>query len=1304
MRTDDLLSQRFELGAVTGAGAMGTVYRAEDRSSGRPVAVKLLKGCTREELLRFEREAEILRRLEDPGIVRFIAHGATPSEQPYIVLEWVEGEALSQRLRRGPMGLAESIVMAARIAGALQAAHAIGILHRDIKPGNLILTDGDPAKVRVLDFGIARLGDAPTLTVTGTPLGTPGYMAPEQAHGVADIDARCDVYGLGCVLFHALAGRPPYQAGSMLGALLQSVVEDAPRLCTLVPSIPRDLDHLVARMLARDRDQRPASAAEVVDALRAIGPSPRASRTLPIVEDDTLTSEERRATCLLVARGPRLARSHEAMRPIAAGFDADAQRLVDGTVVLTFRGAGSGESSVLDVARRAGRAALSLSRAFDGTHVVVVTARTTSTDHGVSAEALRGAISTAASVLEASASFAPAIRVDELTAGLLDPSFVLLYAEGAARELAGSAGILSTERDVGDAGRMVLGRPTPCVGREDELSLLEGHVRGAFRDREARVAKVIGEAGAGKTRVRHELLRRLADVERLTVWIGGVDSMSSDVPFALLGVLLRRAAGITDDVPASRRVGRIAALVAERIAPSEQRRVTAFIAELAGIPLPDVAAPELRAARQSPVLMFDHLRRAWVELVCGQCAAGPLMLVLEDLQWSDPPSLRFTEAARTQASSLPLMVLALARPDVEQRFPRALASPAPALVRLAPLSSSACAELARAVLPASSWSPALEAELAERSAGNAFYLEELLRAVARGRTHLPETAVAMAESRLEDLSAPERRALRAASVFGASFWMGGLAALVGDGPGSRDVAAITAELIRRELVVQRSTSRFADEAELTFRHALIREAAYASLTDEDRRRGHKRAASWLEPRPESDPAVIAEHFDRAGEPGRAGRWYARAAELALDANELDGALGLAQRGLERCGASSSGGSGAAGELAGRLRLVEAEVFDWRAEYGLERERAELAMAQFATGSDAWARAAYCLLRAGTVLRDTARVEEVASEMLDIAKSHQVVPSSVAYALLSTAHRVLYTGQYDLADRIRRELSVDRLDVKDARVMAMRHISVAARAAFDGDFGETYHEFLRAIELAESVGDLRTAAIARINGGVGAARLGRYDEALQMFRAAQASAEDLGLARVLTSVHNNLAHVLEGLGRSNEAVAEARVAVSMASAQNDARKVGGSRIYLACALLSTGALEDAEREALLAAEDLAATKPLLPHALAWVARAALARGRFGDALAASSKAMDLLAELGKIEEGEVTVRLAHVEALRGCGLHDDARRALDAARTSLLEHASKIHDHELRASFLLGVRDNTRTLQLANETPVSPDSG
>ncbi|HRI68687.1 MAG TPA: protein kinase [Polyangium sp.] len=263
MKTPELVSGRFEIERLASSGGMAVVYRALDRTTGLPVALKVLHADGVRFAGHFARESYVLAELDHPGIVRYIAHGSLPSGELFLAMEWLEGEDVAQRCKRGPLSVADTVTLAMRVAQALGAAHARGVVHRDIKPGNLYLPDRDITKVKILDFGIARPQATRPATRTGILLGTPGYMAPEQIIGAPTIDPRADVFALGCVLYECLTGRPAFEAEQMMVLLSKMRAPEPPRPLDVRHDVPVALDEIISRMLSSEPAHRPQDGAAV---------------------------------------------------------------------------------------------------------------------------------------------------------------------------------------------------------------------------------------------------------------------------------------------------------------------------------------------------------------------------------------------------------------------------------------------------------------------------------------------------------------------------------------------------------------------------------------------------------------------------------------------------------------------------------------------------------------------------------------------------------------------------------------------------------------------------------------------------------------------------------------------------------------------------------------------------------------------------------------------------------------------------------------------------------------------------------
>ena len=277
------IAGRFTLGAKLGAGAAATVYEARDEREGRPVALKILDVFTEEAAPeRLQQELRVTAQLRSPHTVRIIGHGETAAGAPYLALERLHGRPLGQVLDEdGELAWPQAVQLAVHIVHSLAEAHGAGIVHRDLKPGNVFVVEGDGKRpqAKVLDFGLARVAESlarTSLTETGMTVGSPAYMAPEQACGL-ELDGRSDLYALGALLFTMLVGIPPFVDADPVQLLVRACDEPAPLVTDLRPDFdgPPALVALVAQLLAKSPDERPADAAEVRGRLEALMATPR---------------------------------------------------------------------------------------------------------------------------------------------------------------------------------------------------------------------------------------------------------------------------------------------------------------------------------------------------------------------------------------------------------------------------------------------------------------------------------------------------------------------------------------------------------------------------------------------------------------------------------------------------------------------------------------------------------------------------------------------------------------------------------------------------------------------------------------------------------------------------------------------------------------------------------------------------------------------------------------------------------------------------------------------------------------------
>jgi tetratricopeptide (TPR) repeat protein len=1271
---------------------MGEVFRAKDRATGDAVAVKVMLGEKSARSARFAREVQVLSELQSPGIVRYVAHGQSPEGEPFLAMEWLSGEDLSQRLRRGALSVSETVKLGTRVAAALASAHASGVVHRDLKPSNLFLVEGEVERVKVLDFGIAWQGGLTRMTRTGALVGTPGYMAPEQARGQGEVDVRADVFSLGCVLFECLTGKPAFSADHVMAVLAKVLFDEVPRLGELLGEVPEALEALVGRMLAKQPEGRPRDGAAVAAALDALGTGATALRSMSSSPSNphgpALTTSERRIVSVVVAgRAPgldtvtltmgqtELQSSDDALRRAVLAHGGKLEPLADGSSVVTIAAT---TQVATDQAAQAARCALALRALVQDQPIALATGWAQMSGK----RPVGDAIDRAARLLSSLGSEGrgePLLVLDEVTAGLLDARFEVVE---------GPLGLLlHGERALAEGTRTLLGKATPCVGRDWELGALEGFFRECVEEPLARAVLVTASAGMGKSRLGHELVRRLQSRRQdVAIWTGRIDSLRAGSAFGLLGQVLRSALGVRDGEPLEARQRAIEVRVLQHIAAPDRRRVAEFLGELVGTPFSEEGSTPLQAARQNAQLMGDQLQRAWVDFLRAESAARPVVLVLEDLHWGDLPTVRFVDAALREVRAAPWMVVALGRTEVHERFPKLWADRNVQEIRLKEMSRKASERLVRQVLGESVGTATIE-RIVLQADGHAFYLEELIRAVAEKKgAALPETVLAMVEARLSALEPEARRVLRAASVFGEVCWQGGVMELLGEAMPSTEVGAWIGKLVEREVLVRRPESRFPGEPELMFRHALLREGAYATLTEDDRELGHRLAGAWLLQQGEGDPMVLAEHFERGGEPARAVTFYLRAADQALRGQDLLSAIARAEHGI-RCGAE--------GEAHLELILIIVESLAHHGDYARSLERANEVLPATRPGSRLWSSALALKCTAASWLGALSTMLEVVTSLHSVEPEPEGAATFVDSLAFISLH-LLIKNKFELVEAfaLRMEQLGKPLMEQVPRVQGWIETARAARIDVHGNAWAALAHHTRAEASFAEAGDRRYMSMARAFQGWCLVRLGAHAEAQALLEALLRSSE----ATPVMVVHARLflAVAKAEIGAPEEALGEITALSSIMSAAPDLGGDASPSLLIAKCHLRRGDLEAAEREALTAIDGFAGRPRNRSLALTTLADVRLAQGRPARALASAKEAMAAQEAVPPAYRAGAYLPLLHAEALFATGDHEGARAAIARARTELLARADQIGDSAYRKTFLENVPENARTLARAQQ--------
>jgi serine/threonine-protein kinase len=287
---------RYEIRAELGRGGMATVYHGYDPRFEREVAVKVLPSellhSDPQFKLRFEREAKIIAQLEHPSIVPVYDVGEE-NGQPYFVMRYMNGGSLAERIKQKVMSVEEAARILGQIAPGLDEAHSKGIVHRDLKPSNILFdAKGTPY---ISDFGIAKLSQSQASSVTGSAIiGTPAYMAPEQAAGET-VDGRSDIYALGIILFEMLTGRQPYEADTPMAVAIKHITDPVPHILEANPSLPPDVDAIIQTAMAKRKEDRFSTAVELVDALRMVGSNATTQMRTVKVQPKTVAAAEKAA-------------------------------------------------------------------------------------------------------------------------------------------------------------------------------------------------------------------------------------------------------------------------------------------------------------------------------------------------------------------------------------------------------------------------------------------------------------------------------------------------------------------------------------------------------------------------------------------------------------------------------------------------------------------------------------------------------------------------------------------------------------------------------------------------------------------------------------------------------------------------------------------------------------------------------------------------------------------------------------------------------------------------------------------------
>jgi tetratricopeptide (TPR) repeat protein/class 3 adenylate cyclase len=930
---------QYVVRSLLGAGGMGLVYRARDERLGRDVALKFLPPHLSTEPAakqRFLVEARAAAALDHPNVCTIHEIGETGDGQLFIAMPLYDGETLQSRLNRGRLAFDEAVPIALQVARGLARAHARGIVHRDVKPSNVMrLADGT---VKILDFGIAKFEDL-ALTGSGAHFGTVAYMSPEHVRG-GTIDQRADIWALGILLHEMLTGARPFN-GNDRQEVTNAILTSEPRLVTTShPDVPAGIDAILRRALAKLPEHRYPSMSPFAADLAALAsgredhPGRRQSG-----DDEAVTfaadpeapphASERRRAAVLVTEVSDYATLVEQLAP------AEAHRIVarirDLAVDVVRRHGGLvnqaiGEEIVSlfgvpsaheDDELRAVRAALELHARVRATAAAEWSAAVTIqsglhagpvvaerlTD-GPRRYAIVGAPAQVASRLarlagpdgvvvspESHRIVAPFVHSTPCSSIVLEPELKPV----SPFRVTGETG-LETRLEVSERSGL-----TPYVGRQSELSMLTAHVDRA-RDGEGRVITVVGEAGAGKSRLLHELREQVAGDRGVRLLHGRCRAYGNATPYFPFVEVLRDAFELrtADSGDAHEIVARIRSLDA-----SLDPFLPLYL-HLLSLPSESFPLPRHLQGEQLQAALLDALAAAIVVLARNTT----VLVLLEDWHWADAASEAALARMIEIVAAHRLLFIVTTRPgqggtdDWRAQGTR---------IQLEPLDFASSTAIMRAVLGVERLSDDLARRVYERTGGNPFFLEQLCCVLLEqrgvetrdgeasveggaGTLSLPDTVQAVIRSRVDNLEPRAQEVLRVAAVTGRDFEHALLAAVLGP---DVDLAPAIARLKASGLIQQ--TSVF-PEVGYRFKHALTQEVGYDSLLGHHRKSLHGDVGRAIEARYadrlEEKSALLAHHFSRAEAWREAVRYGMQAADRASALSQFADALALLDQVLE----------------------------------------------------------------------------------------------------------------------------------------------------------------------------------------------------------------------------------------------------------------------------------------------------------------------------------------------------------------------------------------------------------------------
>jgi tetratricopeptide (TPR) repeat protein len=1222
------VASRYHVIRRIGRGGMGAVYEVHDQHLDEDVALKLLHpklSGDDEWRARLRSEVRLARRVSHPNVCRVHDLGVHAG-QLFVTMELIRGVTLRSKLRAvskrnaEPLTLARKVDILVQMCSALSAAHRAGVLHRDVKPDNVILEDD---RAVLTDFGVASL-TAELAASRRVVAGTPAYIAPEVLRG-EPFDERVDVYAAAIIAYELFAGRQPFNTPNLDAAVQRArtrpKIQPLPLQCA-PPAVREALDLSLHEAMDFDPARRTANPDKLAEAVaraargtHASGwvspiqvtsseaaPTPRQGAapeepTVAAAKDDTIAGAQPHTRATTTARAqvrvatalsffcegeaePEPPRNTDESiletRPIPLAISGDGlERIVvdlggtplevDSHRIVALFGA---PVSLGDDAARAARAAHQLIENSIGGHAGIDTARILYRQGDNRVPMASG----------------EAINHSETLAKQAGPGQVRV-SPATARQLVGRFRVDEITTPKAHA-RALLCQPSSedgsearhtqvMLGRDDELGELERLVRKVCEEREPGWAAVVAPAGLGKSRLRVELMRRISGRREVTWLVGTATPLGEVAPLSLLRSVDRR-----------------------------------WIDTATGHGVHNQPAAFRRARR-------------WLERLAVK---RPVVMLLEDVHWADEASLELLDELRHTLADVPVAIITFGRPSPDGYFAGTQAgdiNPA-RVIELGPLADEAAAEIARAIAPAAG---DFEIDdLVAKSGGNPFFIEELARDLReRGTrpitqvTPLPATVEAVVQARLDRLPTRARDIACAAAVIGLEFWRDAARAALPE-PGSlsdRELDGMLAVLEHRAIVAARPPTEVDDER-YVFHSALVRDVCYQQLTPGDRRRAHAAVARWLERRKPgrtaaSDPVLlsaIANHKDLAGDIDGARDAYRTAGKRALELFAYRAAATALERARELCDDCDANLLKLLGEALLNAESIAAaeEAFTT----ALDRTENPLLRAEL------WHRLGNCAVQGGDNAKAVERFErglEILapdSELSALASSNPGITAALYSSLGWILGYVMTDNQHGLEYGERAVALLERTPHRRDLARALSRLGANYMRA--GRWTDQLSCNQRNLQIAEELGDLNMQLTAHINLGVVYGSKGDFERSIEHTEKGLALCARTDAITTSALVRSNLAGYLLELRRIDQAEAHLREAIRIAERVGHFRFLYEAYTFQARLRALAGDLAGAQASAERAVELATDDKPTIDEGVARrILAAVLAqRGEFDQA--------------------------------------------------------------------------------------------